>query len=97
MSLVIAACVPCLLYSAVLPWRGVYYCGAVRRTGKLQAVVDGVAFMLGTIVAVLRKDGWLDVAVLAKVAANTGSDELVAEKERKKWLPNIPRLLRDFW
>ena len=98
MSLVIAARVPCLLYSGGLPWRGVYYCGSVHRTGQLQAVVDGVAFMLGTIkVAVLRKDGWLDVAMLAKVAADTGSDELVAEKERKKWLPNVPRSPRDFW
>ena len=69
----------------------------MRRAGQLQAVVDGVAFMLGTIVAVLRKDGWLDVAMFAKVAADTGSDELVAEKERKKWLPNIPRTPHDFW
>ena len=91
MSLVIAARVPCLLYSGGLPWRGVFYCGSVHRTGQLQAVADGVAFMLGTIkVAVLRKDGWLDVAMLAKVAADTGSDELVAEKERKKWFPNVP-------
>ena len=97
MSLVIAARVPCLLYSGGLPWRGVYYCGSVRRTGQLYAVADWVAFMLGTIVAVLRKDGWLYVAMLAIVAADTGSDELVAEKERKKWLPNIPRSPRDFW
>ena len=63
----------------------------MHRTGQLQAVADGVAFMLGTIkVAVLHKDGWLDVAMLAKVVANTGSDELVAEKERNKWFPNVP-------
>ena len=97
MSVVIVARVPCLLYSGGLPWRGVYYCRSVHRTGQLQAVADRVAFTLGTIVAVSRKDGGLDVAMLAKVAADTGGDELVAEKERKKWLPNVLRLSRDFW
>ena len=68
----------------------------MHRTGQLQAVAGKVAFMLGAIVAILRKYGWLDVLMMAKVATDTGNDEYVAEKEQKKWLPSIPQLLHDF-
>ena len=47
----------------------------MHRTGQLQAVAGKVAFILGAIVAILRKYSWIDVLMMAKVAMDTGNNE----------------------